>query len=219
MPKDSATHHPSVGEADQRRVAFTPPPAQPREPEVGGVNASEAMEAEQPMEVVDPERTIDARHCTFVKDDGSRCKGWKVKGTDLCAGHGAGFGHGGADPREAASRSAEVRRGNAEVRKRRPQEVYNEAMVENAAEFVAARLALIRDPRALPSDRLRAMEQLEARAMGKPKEHVLVEAEEPESLAAIRAMSRDERRDLMRRLEGSGRLSLVPPADAASDTR
>jgi hypothetical protein len=54
---------------------------------------------------------------------------------------------------------------------------------------VAARLQTINDRTAPAGDRLRAMEQLESRALGKPKETVEQVNEEPEELAAMRAMT------------------------------
>jgi hypothetical protein len=43
---------------------------------------------------------------------------------------------------------------------------------ELAQSFVDARLSIIKDPKASSGDRLRAMEQLESRALGRPKETV-----------------------------------------------
>ena len=45
-------------------------------------------------------------------------------------------------------------------------------MEERAQSFVDARLSIINDPTAPSGDRLRAMEQLESRALGRPKETV-----------------------------------------------
>jgi hypothetical protein len=55
-----------------------------------------------------------------------------------------------------------------------------------------------KDPKAAASDRLRAMEQLESRALGKPKEKVAHEAEEPEVLQELREMTPEQRRLLLR---------------------
>ena len=88
----------------------------------------------------------------------------------LCAGH-AGKGLA-ANPVAAAHQSAISRQTQAEVRKKRAIEVYRDAVEELAQSFVDARLSIINDPTAPSGDRLRAMEQLESRALGKPKETV-----------------------------------------------
>jgi hypothetical protein len=49
------------------------------------------------------------------------------------------------------------------------------SLQEHAQSFVDARLQIINDPNAPAGDRLRAMEQLESRALGKPKESVTVD--------------------------------------------
>jgi hypothetical protein len=47
-------------------------------------------------------------------------------------------------------------------------------------------------------DRLRAIEQIESRALGKPKETIATEPEEPEILQELRAVTPEERRNLLR---------------------
>ena len=59
--------------------------------------------------------------------------------------------------------------------------------------FVDARLSIINDPTAPAGDRLRAMEQLESRALGKPKESVTVDTEESETERALKALTPEER--------------------------
>jgi hypothetical protein len=59
-------------------------------------------------------------------------------------------------------------------------------------------LQIINDPAAPWGDRLRAMEQLESRALGKPKETVEQVKEEPEFMQELRAMTPKERRQLLR---------------------
>jgi hypothetical protein len=83
---------------------------------------------------------------------------------------------------------------------------------ENAEAFVAARLSIINDSTAPAGDRLRAMEQVESRALGKPKERVEQVNEEPEELAAMRAMmSPEARRTLLRQMKKpSGRRGRAP---------
>jgi hypothetical protein len=50
------------------------------------------------------------------------------------------------------------------------------------------------DDRAAPAgDRLRAMEQLESRALGKPKESVTVDTEESDAERALRALTPEQR--------------------------
>jgi hypothetical protein len=61
-----------------------------------------------------------------------------------------------------------------------------------------ARLQIINDPTTPSGDRLRAMEQLESRALGKPKETIATEPEEPEILQELRALTPEERRNLLR---------------------
>jgi hypothetical protein len=68
---------------------------------------------------------------------------------------------------------------------------------EYAQSFVDARLQIINDPAAPSGDRLRAMEQLESRALGKPKETVEQVAEEPEAMKALRGMSTEELKELV----------------------
>jgi hypothetical protein len=63
---------------------------------------------------------------------------------------------------------------------------------------VDARLQIISDSTAPAGDRLGAMEQLESRALGKPKETAATEAAEPDEVAAMRAMTPEERRILLR---------------------
>jgi hypothetical protein len=63
---------------------------------------------------------------------------------------------------------------------------------ELASEFVSIRRAIARDPQASASDRLRAMEQLESRALGRPTEHVEQTVRRPSALEDIERMSEDE---------------------------
>jgi hypothetical protein len=74
--------------------------------------------------------------------------------------------------------------------------------------FVAARLAIVNDPKASAADRLKAMEQLENRALGRAKE--TVEHAGPSELDRILAMSPEEREALRAELaERRARLKLV----------
>jgi len=121
-----------------------------------------------------PSPATGERHCEHVRTDGSRCKGWKVKGQSLCAGH---LGKGVAsDPatygKRGASVSADIRHDRAEKAKKRPVDVYRDAMNEHAELFVRERIAIVKDRSQPAADRLRAMEQLENRALGRPTERV-----------------------------------------------
>lgn len=84
-------------------------------------------------------------------------------------------------------------------------DVYREAVEEHAEAFVHARLSIINDPQAPAGDRLRAMEQLENRGMGKPKETVEHQGEENPLADDLRRMDPEQRRawlrDLNRRAE------------------
>lgn len=60
-------------------------------------------------------------------------------------------------------------------------------------------LQIINDSSAPVGDRLRAMEQLESRALGKPKESVTVDTEESETERALRALTPEQRLELWRR--------------------
>ena len=84
-------------------------------------------------------------------------------------------------------------------------------MAPAASSRVIGVTAGINDPTAPASDRLRAMEQLESRAIGKPKETVEQVNEEPEATQWLRQMTAEERRALMRRLHEN------PDEDAAAE--
>jgi hypothetical protein len=58
-------------------------------------------------------------------------------------------------------------------------------------------LQIINDPTAPSGDRLRAMEQLESRALGKPKETVEQVNDEPEFVKKLRALTPEQRRQLL----------------------
>jgi hypothetical protein len=66
------------------------------------------------------------------------------------------------------------------------------AAVEHAEELVRLRLAAIRDTSLPMSDQLRAAEQLENRALGRPKETVEQQQAEPEELRLLREASDEE---------------------------
>ena len=68
--------------------------------------------------------------------------------------------------------------------------------------FVHARLGIINDSTALAGDRLRAMEQLESRALGRPKETVEHHGEENPLRAELLQIPQEERRAWLRRLKG-----------------
>jgi hypothetical protein len=138
-----------------------------------------------------------SRLCAATKRDGTPCRAFAIAESDLCAGH-AGRGLA-ANPVAAAHQSAISRQTQAEVRKKRAIDVYREAVEEHAQSFVDARLQIISDQAAPAGDRLRAMEQLESRALGKPKESVTVDTEERETERALRALTPEQRLELWRR--------------------
>jgi hypothetical protein len=75
----------------------------------------------------------------------------------------------------------------------------------NSGAGVLPRRELARGRSPTQGDRLRAMEQLESRALGKPKKTVEQVNEEPEELAAMRAMSPEARRILLRQMNEAER--------------
>ena len=138
--------------------------------------------------------------CTASKRDGTPCRAFAMTESHLCAGH-AGKGLA-ANPVAAAHQSAINRQTQAEVRKKRAIDVYRDAVEELAQAFVDARLSIINDPRAPSGDRLRAMEQLESRALGRPKETVEHQGEENPLRDELLRISQEERRAWLRRLNG-----------------
>jgi hypothetical protein len=90
-----------------------------------------------------------------------------------------------------------------------------------ADEIVARKLEIIEH--GTDADALRAMESIEARIYGKPKETVVQESPEPKTLEELRSLSRDERRALLLKLEqANGGRSLGPPrgrGDGLTSTR
>jgi len=80
-----------------------------------------------------------------------------------------------------------------------------QAIATSESRAGAERLSIINDASSPAGDRLRAMEELESRALGKPKETVEQVKEEPEELAAMRAISPEARRILLRRMNEAER--------------
>jgi hypothetical protein len=68
----------------------------------------------------------------------------------------------------------------------------------DAEAFYRVRREIALDSSAPTGDRLRAIEQIESRALGKPKETIATEPEEPEILQELRALTPEERRNLLR---------------------
>jgi len=149
----------------------------------------------------DPIPTPPKQQCEGIsKKTGERCQAFAVHGERLCAGHGGkGFG---ADPAAAAKKSAQIRSGQAEARRRGPRDVYAQALVDNAEALVARLLAI-----ALKGEddgaALRAIEQLTSRVLGKPKETVETH-ERPDELKKIAEMTPQERDALWRELMAKG---------------
>jgi hypothetical protein len=71
---------------------------------------------------------------------------------------------------------------------------------ELAQSFVDARLSIIKNPKAPSGDRLRAMEQLESRALGRPKETVEHQGEDNPLRAELLKIPQEERRAWLRDL-------------------
>jgi hypothetical protein len=167
-------------------------------------------------DVNDSADSVDSRRCEQRKEDGRRCRGWKVSGSSYCAGHtGLGVAASPEAAAAAARQSAVVRQEKAQVAKRRALDVYREAVEEHAEAFVQARLSIINDSTASAGDRLRAMEQLESRALGKPKETLEHQDGKSEVDRMLDRMSTEELEELAR----SGRhLRAVEQAAAAHET-
>jgi hypothetical protein len=68
----------------------------------------------------------------------------------------------------------------------------------DAEAFYRVRRAIALDSAAPTGDRPRAIEQIESRALGKPKETIATEQEEPEIFKELRALTSEERRNLLR---------------------
>jgi hypothetical protein len=86
---------------------------------------------------------------------------------------------------------------------------------ERAGAFVAARLSIINDSTASAGDRLRAMEQLESRALGKPKETLEHQDGKTEVDRAMDEMSIE---DLEALVQQGRHLRAVEQAAAANET-
>jgi hypothetical protein len=156
---------------------------------------------EAQADVNDSADSVDSRHCEQRKQDGRRCRGWKVSGSSYCAGH-SGLGVA-ASPEAAAAaarQSAEVRQMKAQVAKRRPIDVVREGLEADAEAFYRVRREIALDSSAPTGDRLRAIEQLESRALGKPKETVEHQGEENPLRDELLRLPQEERRAWLRDL-------------------
>ena len=83
---------------------------------------------------------------------------------------------------------------------RRRSPIEGEAVEEHAEAFVQARLSIINDSAASAGDRLRAMEQLESRALGRPKETVEHQGEDNPLRDELLKIPPEERRAWLRDL-------------------
>lgn len=161
----------------------------------------------------------DERLCTHVREDGTLCGGWRVKGQELCAGH-LGLGVAASPEAARAAQQAGVSRRSeiAQRRRRRAVDVYQDILelpvddvralarqrdLSVAEAFAVERVLMALDDSYSGADRAKAMEQLEARAMGRPTERVEVEQSDPlrETLAG---MSPEERRAMLMALPRTG---------------
>jgi hypothetical protein len=180
-----------------------------------GEGASTARGRSAERAVYDDEQPDD-RHCTFVKADGSRCRGWATKdGSGLCSGH-AGKGlaanpqaasrlsHGLSPrlPDETAGQRREAQEGlgqgtGAAARgKRTPMDLLRakmEADPETVAELAWRAMKEGRDVRAITA--------MLDRTYGEEAGHV----EEPHTFDELAKLSREQRRALMTQLEREGR--------------
>lgn len=163
------------------------------------------------------ETQLDPRHCSFLREDGTQCKGWKVKGEELCAGH---LGLGIAEDPEAygkagAAASAEVRQERAEERRRTPQEAFRAALVLHA-EQLAGELVRIATSGESDADRLRAIEALSSRVLGKPTEKVEHTVSIPRTVEELEQLSDAELDAIIAQaeLERGGSLLALPPGPA-----
>ena len=146
-----------------------------------------------PLATQGEEEAWDERRCGRGKADGTRCKAFKVKGEDACAGHlGLGIGK---DPaayaREAASASAQARSDRAEERKKRVKDRLADAVEGDLADAIIAayRKGLESDD---PATAMRAAEGILSRVYGKPKEIVEQTVTKPEEIARLDQLSDEE---------------------------
>jgi hypothetical protein len=161
----------------------------------------------------------DPRKCEHVNEDGTLCNGWKAKGGRLCAGH-AGLGIA-ASPEAArrAQQAGAARRSEvAERARKRAVDVYRDMLdlpvadvrklarrddLTVAEAFAVERVLMALDDSYSGGDRAKAMEQLEARAIGRPTERLEVEQADPlrETLAGL---TPEERRAMLMALPRTG---------------
>jgi hypothetical protein len=143
----------------------------------------------------------DERRCVHLREDGERCRGWRVRGESLCAGH-LGRGIAG-NPQEAArlaaAKSAEVRHARAEERKMTLQDRLAAALERNAEKIEARLLAIIDNGN--DADALRAIHEWTNRVYGRPTERVEQVTAESETERELREMSREERTAALIELE------------------
>ena len=165
-------------------------------------DADQLLVEDGEYEVIEP---ASERHCAFLKDNGERCKAYRVRGERLCAGHlGLGVAAGG-DIARAAQREGAARRSELVAeRKRTPQEAMRAVLAERAEDFARVRVEIALDPKTSASDRLAAIRDLESRVLGKPTERVEHSVEVPGSIQRLREMSAEERDALWRQLEDEG---------------
>ena len=171
-----------------------------------------------------PTSEPDARRCSFMRDDGTRCNGWRVHGEELCAGHlGKGVAASPEAARAAQKQGARRRSEMLAKARKRPEDAYREALYANAEE-IANRLAEIA-MHGEPSEAIRAAEVLTSRVLGKPTDRHEVVAKVPETLQELEGMSRAELEAILAELElergGSLQLELTetvdPPLTAYSE--
>jgi hypothetical protein len=145
----------------------------------------------------EPQAAVDPRHCEHTKEDGSRCKGWTVKGESLCSGH---LGRGIAANPSASARLAnqsrrevgEERRERLERAPRTVREARQMVYEELKDDMLDAWREAIRTGDPVAIRRAEASERLASRVEGRPTEHVVTEALKPRWKQEMDALSLEE---------------------------
>ena len=128
--------------------------------------------------------------CTGTsKKTGEQCAGFAVHGENLCAGHlGRGVAAGGDVAREAQRQGAARRSAMLQERKRRPQDVYAEALNAHAEAMSERLVKIATDQASSDADALRAIEALNSRVLGRPRE-LLETVTKPEEVQRMEEMT------------------------------
>lgn len=125
-------------------------------------------------------------HCERIKEDGSRCRAYKVSGLTECPAH-SGVALKNLDPAKAQQASARVRKERNRVRKLTPKQRLEEQAAEHEQAIVARLIEYATGEDVNGTHQLRAIALLFDRLYGKPEqkiEHVQGIQEELESLGS-----------------------------------